>query len=299
MSRFWILVFFLFSPALWAGDVSPAEPSPSQGKPAYRFRHPRVLFDQGHHNVHFLTTGFLPFAKIVEQDGYRVAPIVEPFTAATLGKADVLVVVNPRSAGREAPLPERGLPAFSPEECAAVEGWVKAGGSLLLVADHYPIGSATQRLANSFGTQMSNGWTIDPDFALPEMPNGESITYRRDQGRLGDHPILRGRNAEERIDVVETFSGQSLRGPSQATPLLLLSDRAQDELPPDHAQKISAAGRTQGLAFRHGKGRVVVIGEAQALTSLISDGTLTGFERPGNDNRQLVLNVMRWLSGKL
>ena len=116
---------------------------------------------------------------------------------------------------------------------------------------------------------------------------------------MGDHPILRGRNAKERIDVIETFSGQSLRGPSHGTPLLLLSDRAQDELPPDHAQKISAAGRSQGLALRHGKGRVVMIAEAQALTSIISDETLTGFERPGNDNRQLILNVMHWLTGKL
>ena len=299
MSRYWILVFFLLSSALSAGDVTPVTPSSPQGKPAYRFRHPRVLFDQGHHNVHYLTTGYLPFATIVERDGYRVAPIAEPFSDAALEKADVLVVVNPRSAGREAPLPERGLPAFSPEECAAVDRFVEAGGSLLLVADHYPIGSAAQRLADAFGVQMSNGWTIDPEFALPEMPNGESITFRRDQGRLGDHPILRGRNAKERIDVVETFSGQSLRGPSQSTPLLLLSDRAQDELPPDHAEKASAAGRNQGLALRHGKGRVVVLGEAQSLTSIISDGKLTGFERPGNDNRQFALNVMRWLSGKI
>lgn len=289
---------FLLSSALSAEDVPPPE-KPPLGKPAYRFSHPRVLFDEGHHNVHFLTTGYKPFALVLELDGYQVEPIRERFTHAALAKAKVLVVVNPRSAGHEVPIPERGHPAFSPEECAAVEAWVTAGGSLLLVADHYPIGSATQTLADVFGVHLSNGWTIDPAFALPEMPNSATITFRRDQGRLGNHPILLGRNAKERIDVVETFSGQSLRGPSHGTPLLLLSDRAEDELPPDHAQKVSAAGRSQGLAFQHGKGRVVVLGEAQALTSIISEGTLTGFERPGNDNRQLVLNVMHWLSRKI
>jgi hypothetical protein len=298
MRRSWLFSLLLLPSVLCADDV-PSPVIPPLGKPAYRFSHPRVLFDEGHHNVHFLATGYQPFARVLEHDGYRLAPIREPFSDATLAPARVLVIVNPRSAGREVPIPERGHPAFTPEECAAVERWVKAGGSLLLVADHYPIGSASQRLADPFGVSLSNGYTIDLAYALPDLPNSETITFRRDQRRLADHPILRGRRAKERIDVVETFSGQSLRGPAGSSPLLLLSDQAEDEQPPDHVRKVSAAGRCQGLALTHGKGRVVVMGEAQALSDIISDGKFTGFGRPGNDNLKLVQNIMHWLTRKL
>ncbi|MEP7012645.1 MAG: DUF4350 domain-containing protein [Acidobacteriota bacterium] len=298
MRRSWLLSLLLLPSALFAEDV-PSPVIPPLGKPAYRWIHPRVLFDEGHHNVHFLSTGYAPFGRVLTGDGYRVEGIREPFSDANLAGARVLVIVNPRSGGREVQVPERGHPAFTPEECAAVERWVKAGGSLLLVADHYPIGSATQALADQFGVSLSNGFTIDPGYALADLPKSETITFRRDQKRLGDHPILRGRKAKERIDVVETFSGESLRGPRGSSPLLLLSDQAQDEQPPDHVQKISAAGRCQGLALIHGKGRVVVMGEAQALSDIISDGKYTGFGRPGNDNLKLVQNIMHWLTRKL
>jgi hypothetical protein len=300
MRRSWLVSLLLLPSALCADDVpSPVIPPP--GKPAYRFRHPRVLFDEGHHNVHTLDKGYQPFAQVLEHDGYQVAPIREPFTEAALRKARVLVVVNPRGGGPEVPLAERARPAFTPEESAAVERWVKGGGSLLLIADHYPIGSAAKPLADAFGVDMSNAFTLDPDQALPEFPGGATLAFRRDQGRVKDHPITRGRNAKERIDVVHTFTGQSLRGPAGSTALFLFSERAEDALPPDRTGRVSsAAGRCQGLALTHGKGRVVVIGEAQALTAILeNDGKTTGFGYPGNDNRQLLQNIMHWLTRKL
>ncbi len=284
--------------SLFAKD-GPAPPLEISGKPTYRFVHPRVLFDEGHHNVHFTTTGFRPFAEVLRADGYKVEPIREPFTEAALAKARVLVVVNPRAAGKEAPVPERGRPAFSPEECAAVERWVQRGGSLLLVADHYPIGSAAKGLADRFGVDMSNAFTFDVEHVIADLPNSLTIVFERSQGMVKDHPITRGRNPKERIDVVHTFAGQSLRGPAGSTALLPFSDQAEDGLPPDATERVSAAGRTQALAFSHGKGRVVVFGEAQALTSIISAGQPTGFGHPGNDNLQLVRNVLHWLSRKI
>ncbi len=289
----------LLVPLALRGDELPSSNLPPLGAPTYRRSHPVVLFDEGHHNVHYLSTGYKPFAQVLEHDGYRPEPIREPFSDSNLAGAKILVIVNPRSAGREVPIPERGHPAFTPEEVAAVERFVRRGGSLLLVADHYPIGSATQGLADAFGVGLSNGFAIDPKFAIPDLPRSQTITFFREQGRLGDHPITRGRSSKERVDRVETFCGQSLRGPSGSTRLLLLSEQAQDEQPPDHQAKVSAAGRSQGLALTHGEGRVVVIGEAQSLTSIVADHQLTGFGRPDNDNVQFLLNVMHWLSRKL
>ena len=61
-----------------------------------------------------------------------------------------------------------------------------------------------------------------------------------------------------------------------------------------------AAGRAQGIAFRYGQGRVVMLGEAAMLSAQLGpNGMRVGMNRPGLDNRQFALNVMHWLSGLL
>ena len=61
---------------------------------------------------------------------------------------------------------------------------------------------------------------------------------------------------------------------------------------------VPAAGRCQGVAFIHGKGRVVVLGEAVLSRPSSCEGEHPfGMNAEGNDNRQLSLNVMHWLSG--
>ncbi|MGZ9100481.1 MAG: hypothetical protein ACXW3O_12330 [Brevundimonas sp.] len=66
----------------------------------------------------------------------------------------------------------------------------------------------------------------------------------------------------------------------------------------------SAAGRAQGLAFTHGAGRVVVLGEAGMLSAQL---VRFGDDRPdmrfgmnvATGNPQFGLNIMHWLSGLL
>jgi hypothetical protein len=58
------------------------------------------------------------------------------------------------------------------------------------------------------------------------------------------------------------------------------------------AQGFILAGRAQGVAGRFGDGRVVVLGEAMIFMEF-------GLAYSGFDNRQLALNIVRWLSGEL
>jgi hypothetical protein len=97
-----------------------------------------------------------------------------------------------------------------------------------------------------------------------------------------------------------TFVGQSLKGPAGSVPFLKLSKAAVD-IGPGGARKRPAAGRAQGIALYHGKGRVVVLGEAAMLSAQVvgPQGRSFGMNRPNIDNRQLALNVMRWLAGSL
>ena len=269
-------------------------------KPAYKKSGPRVLFDEAHNNFHTASGRYKPFADLITNDGYQITPNKELFSAATLKGYRVLVISNALGAAR---MNEPGATnaAFTEQESDAVRDWVKAGGSLLLIADHAPMGSANQILGQRFGVDMSKMYTADEQNSDKESQNPGFIVYTRESGRLVDHPVTRGRNAGERVNKIITFTGQSLKGPADSTAFLKLADTAVDLMPGPNAKPTSAAGRAQGVAMKFGKGRVVVMGEAGMLSAqLVGPQRIPfGMNRPGIDNRQLALNIMHWLSGVL
>lgn len=275
---------------------------PRVAEPAYATDGPRVLFDEAHNNYHTTSGRYKPFVDLLTLDGYRFTPNKEEFSLEVLRNFQVLVIVN--AAGGQAeddPDSILGLPAFDPEEIHAVRDWVAGGGALLLVADHYPSGSAARALGSAFGADMRNSWTFDSAHAEPGY-GPYNIAFSRENGLLGDHPITVGRNRRERVNRVVAFTGQSLSGPPQSTTLLRLSDAAMDE---DVTETIyvTAAGRAQGLALHFGQGRVVVLGEAAMLTAQqrVRDGEVRryGISYRDSDNQQFALNIMHWLSGLL
>ena len=285
-------------------------------RPAYRERGPTVLIDEAHGNFHTSTGRYEPFARLLRNDGYRVLSGTQPFTRRSLRGVDVLVISN-AGAGAAA---QQGRPAFTEAEADVVRDWVRAGGSLLLIADHAPFGRAAQNLANRFGVRMGEGWVIEPQAG----GINSQIDYSADNGGLGDHPIVRGRDAGERVRIVRAFTGQSLAPPPGATALMTLRPEAHEISDPQAMPRImeavrggtafataaAAAGaqsvgrRLQGLAMDHGRGRVVVLGEAGMLSAQLASFPVEGQTRtirmgmnvPGNDNRQFALNVMHWLS---
>jgi hypothetical protein len=160
--------------------------------------------------------------------------------------------------------------------------------------DHAPFGSAAQSLANRFSVDMSKGYTADPS----NSEGGEtSLVFTRKNNLLGDHPITKGRDDSEKINRIQTFTGQSLKGPAGSVAILKLGDTAVDA--GDDGNPKSAAGRAQGIAFPFGKGRVVVMGEAAELSAQLIGNEKFGMNVPGLDNRQMALNIMHWLSGLL
>ena len=143
--------------------------------------------------------------------------------------------------------------------------WVKNGGALLLIADHAPFGGAAAALASRFGVDMSKGYTFDPENAVAGSPT--QLIFSRDNKLLGNHPILEGRNENERIKLLRSFTGQSLKGPEGSTGILNLANTATDRPTFAAETSVSAAGRAQAVAFKFGKGRVLVQGEAAMLSA--------------------------------
>jgi hypothetical protein len=276
-------------------------------KPAYANQGPRVLFDEAHHNIHTATGLYKPLADLLRADGYRITPSADMLTPTLLEGFEVLVISNalgaaalfPPEASNPSFTPEASNPAFTNDESDAVRDWVHGGGSLLLIADHAPMGAASAGLAQRFGVEMSNGRTIDPGNTTPDGKTPGLIVYTRGRG-LAEHPITNGRTPDERVNLVMTFTGQSLKGGAGAVAFMQLLETARD-VAGASAPATSASGRAQGLALSAGSGRVVVLGEAGMLSAQLagpSQGFL-GMNRPGIDNRILALNILHWLSRKI
>jgi hypothetical protein len=276
--------------------------------PTYTREHPVVVIDEAHHNIHTMHGRYEPLARVLQSDGYKVLPGENSFTRSRLKTARVLLISN--AAGGEKP-EEMGTPAFTQEECAAVEQWVRGGGSLLLIADHKPMGSAARDLALRFGVDMGLGYVVDLQHS---QGNPTFLVFSEKNGLLGDSAIINGRNEAERVRRVVAFTGQSLSIPRGAIALLKLAPSALD-VDSDAGMRAVMNGEAspeihpvqdgaQAVALRIGKGRIAVFGEAALFSAqrLKQDGKPDfrfGMNVPGNDDKQLALNVLHWLSGAL
>ncbi len=263
-------------------------------QPAYTASHPRVLFDNAHHNHHKMSTTYHPFAELLEKDGYRVVPLREKVTPSALASAQVFAIVTAMGeddAGMTQP--------FTQAECDAIEAWVRGGGSLLVVTDHFPFGKDVENLTRRFGVESSGGMTFDERHSEPG--DDSQLVFSRDNGLLADHAITRG------VSRVVTFTGESVRG---GTPLLRLADTAVNRpaaprvtrsgsdtrVEVTYGDPQPARGWSQAVALEHGRGRVVVLAEAAMLSAQRDGGRRIGMNYPNCDNKQFALNVMHWLS---
>jgi hypothetical protein len=273
--------------------------NPKVDNPAYTKNFPRVLFDEGHNNFDTASGRYKPFADLIFNDGYHLAVNHQTFTKETLKTFKVLVIVNPLGS-EEMDDDNAAGPAYTTYECDVISDWVRGGGALLFVIDGAPFGSAAEVLAKSLGVDMSKGDTTDPANADKEINNPSVLVYSRENHLLAEHSITNGRSAAEHVNRVIVFSGQSLQGPTGSDAFLKLADTAVDKIALP-GKNVSAARRAQGIAFRLGKGRVVVLGDAATISAQLtgSDNQPFGMNLAEIDNKQLTLNIMHWLSGLL
>lgn len=281
---------------------------------------PRVLIDAGHFNES--RAQLAPLLELLGNDGFRVSFQQSAWTAAALAQADLVIIASPLSASREsmqAAGPDNAWSdqarrdAFSTEEVVTLTRWIRGGGNLLLILDEAPVPAATRTLSEALGVEVRNTRTWDAGqrpsaytYAADDL-RGSYIMFSRELKSVGKHPILDGRNKDEKVDRVATYIGSSLVGPFDGTVLLALTPNAFDywkDAPERGAgeHRVPAVGRAQAVAFKMDTGRVVVASESGAFQ--VPDG---GAEDPGGTlgkglafgaahNKQFALNTLRWLS---
>jgi hypothetical protein len=263
---------------------------------------PVVLIDRAHHNFHTKDGGFFAFARLLEQDGYRVQNLSLPVTGPNvLDNCRILVIANALHASNVQhwvlPTPS----AFTAGEIEAIRQWVKAGGRLLLIADHMPFAGAASDLGMAFGFEFLNGFAFTAERSWP--PSRFTIADHT----LAPSPVTTAVKENRKVDQVATFTGSALKAPTGATPVLQFLPEHWS-LQPDTAWRFSArtpkimlGGYCQGALLEYGKGRVAVFGEAAMFTAQIVNGqTPVGFNSPdAPQNARFILNLIGWMDANI
>lgn len=300
--------------------------------PAYKSgTGPMIYIDSAHFNSHTAEGSYKPFAQLLMDDGYRVQALATTIRGDALTSCRVLVIANAQT---ETDVKDRSYPhssALSRDEINALIAWIRGGGSLLLIADHAPFSSATSDLATLLGVQFINGF-VGPNEGLTsgnvvfgavdeklwrefsaevKVPFEQLQRFLADPGKLGSHPIIKGRSDQERISAVVSFAGSAFYPSTKIEPILILGSRAAALIPlrwnspnstPEEQPLIPVGGWLQGGAVRLGQGRAVILSEAGMCTALAvgADKIRVGMNSSfAPQNAQFCLNVVHWLSGLL
>ena len=296
-----LILSLILSSSLYSQQIADTTFNPSIPKPEYaRGMGPVVYIDEGHNNFHTSTGRYLPFARLLRADGYKVKDFGGEFTNPIVGDAGIIVIANALNMiniqNWYLPTPS----AFTPAEITTLKKWVRDGGSLFVIADHMPFGGAASDLAAAFGFSFTNG------FALDTAAPGPSFFYRKDNAVLSCS-ITNGRNESEKVSKVVTFTGQAIRGPSEAIPIIVF-DKRYLLLESDTAWVFNSKtkysginGWFQGACMKFGKGRIVMFGEAAMFTAQLAgpNQARVGMNSDyAEENYKLLLNIIHWLDRK-
>lgn len=254
---------------------SPARPLSERGRSAASNRFPVVLFDEAHSQAWSIdpvqATAMNPTqpadasmhvaATALRAAGCRVsARTTGPITAELLASVDVLVTAHPSD-----PKWERttgGSPVYTDGELAAITEWVRAGGGLVVLAEHEhdKYSNNLNALLAPFEIWIEHASVVDTD----ANRNGVVAWVR---------PDVRPHAITARIDDVTLYRTGTLTAGDDATVLLTASPKANQP-----AASLAAATTS-------GAGRVVVFADSDLFgDDSIADG----------DHRALWVNVITW-----
>lgn len=262
---------------------------------------PKVLFDEAHKNHHQIEKTYKPFATLITNDGCVVKSTDKEIDKTALANTNIYIIGT--AMGKEDPGDKS---PFTQNEVDEIEQWVKDGGSLLLITEHFPFGLAMTPVLSKFGLQVHNGYTEDTLLNNKEVR--DALLFTKSKGNLDKtHPIL------DKVEKLNTFTGSSVKGDSTWTQLLIFTPNAQNfnvkvnvkkdggdiTTSVEYADFYSAKGYSQGICKKYGKGKIVVLAESAFITAQFDkNGNKYGMNSPDEDNKQFVLNLIRWLATK-
>ena len=153
-------------------------------------------------------------------------------------------------------------------------------------------------LTTRLGVELHDGLVVDLGNSEPRTP--DRLVFSRENGLIGQHPIVDGDGRYPAVNRVVSVGGPALAGPPGSVVLLRLSPSAVEvpRLGVSPADGVPVPGLARAVAFERGRGRVVVVADTSLLTALVDDdGQPYGPRRRGqSDNDRFARGVMRWLA---
>ncbi len=303
----WSFAAILFVTSLVSAQQVPdpnfrfANPSPAfeSGKG------PVVCIDEAHNNFHTAGGRYQSFADLLRHDGYVVNAFAKKFTAESLAECSVMTIAN---AIGDANTEDWAFPhpsTFTREELEAVYAWIRGGGALLLIVDHAPMPGAVRDLGTLLGAVMLDG------YARTAAANRPPDIFSLKDGTLKPHAIVSGRNPQEAVEFVATFTGHAFQASSDFRPLMIFGPGSRamamlavnfKDVPQSEWPLFSIEGWWHAGLRLLGKGRVVVLGEAAMCSAQLAgpEKRPMGMNEPAAaQNAQFCLNTIRWLTGVL
>ena len=271
--------------------------------PAYKHgKGPKVLVDKAHHNF-IVEMGLIkPLIDVLKSDGYQTTIDSSVFTPSYLARYD-LVVITPAMPFTFGTKNEVTMEkTFSEDELVSLRDWVGEGGSLLVLSEHAPIDKSMDPLLRTFGIASSRGALEDPihcDSTIKIPGVSTYIKFNRQNGLLNTaHPIIKGRNLQEQVNQLITYTGSSLSGEGYTNVLKLAPSATQKKW---NGTMPDGLGNSQCLAGSVGKGRVVALGDCNGFTAMYvlnkaGEKLAAGMQVKTLDWKQFALNTFHWLS---
>jgi hypothetical protein len=136
---------------------------------------------------------------------------------------------------------------------------------------------------------------------------GDIYFYRNDN-TLTSCSITNGRNTNETVNKVVTFTGQAMRIPAEATSILnfgkkyLLFETDTAWVFDSRTKHTPIKDWSQGAYMKYGKGRVVMFGEAAMFSAQLAgqNQRKVGMNSDyAGENYKLLLNIIHWLDMKV
>lgn len=302
LNPFLVLIGLFISNDLTAQQVPDTLYNPTIENPMYKSGEgPVVFIDEGHQNFHTKDGRYKSFSNLLERDGYQVQAYNGNFNTLELSKGKILVISN---ALNEINVKNWVLPtpsAFTKVEIETVKQWVKSGGSLFLIADHMPMAGAAKELALEFEFEFTNGYAFDTIQRGPAYFNLKDKT-------LNESVITKGRNIDEEVQQIVSFTGQAFKIPNDATSILTLNKNFVNKIPEQagkfdlHTTQYNVGGWSQGAFKTFGKGKIVVFGEAAMFSAQLAgekQWKMGMNNEIASENYKLLLNIVHWLDGRL
>lgn len=265
-----------------------------------------VLIDKYHQTIYKLkgdSHGTHAMLDIMERDGFNVN-----FTAQELSKinstTDILVIhglPNDKHA-----LKNGGVFWKSPvstQELDAIIQWIDDGGSLFLTLSHFPGGSGARTILEALDVKFRDGYAYSdkhPSFTSTEGKCSNFFGMSESENLLKkSHPIF---VMGEAVDKIDFHCGAAVF--RKKDDVVIAYPTATSNYNKDHSFRETSDYYAAMIGFYYGKGKVVVTTDQGMFRNFIftfdqTEKVYVTMTSPDNDNANLFVNMMRWLSPKI